>query len=131
MKIDLHNLERNGFVHSHRLPGHYVRSYKLLALPDENNPKVREIIDVRFYATEKLSTCVVWINYRDLEATGSATDNGIGYNRNIVTFKKALKAAGVKITGNYEGSNREVEQTMMAIGNAMTNRELYIVRAFG
>ena len=92
----------------HRMIKHYRSSHVLL---DWKGDKIAQI---SFYATDKTTSCCLWV-FGHQERAGSGKSNMLGGSQRLEALKRALESAGIRITeGKVSYSGKSIEKLLMA-----------------
>ena len=85
----------------HRKENGFVRSLKLITYDPMDGFKT--VLDVRFYSTKATSFCCIWLNHKQIYASGSASYSAYGMHISSCSFENALKSMGIELDESIGG----------------------------
>ena len=116
---------------SHRKEHNYNNSVLLLACKDN---EIIELISARFYWTSARCYCCVWIHSKEknIYTTGSGFASGYGYDKKSASYSEALTSAGIQLDEDISGvGDTAIDESMLAIGQALGGKNLKILNVYG
>jgi hypothetical protein len=115
-----------GKTTKNRKANHFYGGYKVLTIVDG---EIKELIDLRFYATQAKHYACVWIKDSKGWGYGGGNAGGYGYHRESQATEEALADAGVTLSQGIGGvGTTAIEEALEAIVKDMGHNYVYISR---